>query len=101
MIQMRECGLKQARIDYGVQNQKSYAILIPEDDSGYFYYLGEYTFQTDNVDSFVVDSREDMENISSEYIFVNDYSNQIINDWIKENYPEQYGNAVIKREIDN
>ena len=93
--------LETARIDYGVQNQKSYAILIPEDDSGYFYYLGEYTFQTDNVDSFVVDSREDMENISSEYIFVNDYSNQIINDWIKENYPEQYGNAVIKREIDN
>lgn len=54
--------LETARIDYGVQNKKSYAILIPEDDSGYFYYLGEYTFQTDNVDSFVVNGREDMGN---------------------------------------
>ena len=36
-----------------------------------------------------------MVGIPSDYILLYDQENDIINEWVQENYPEQYGNSVI------
>ena len=83
------------KAEYRLPMQGSYFMLIPEDDSGYAWYLLKYIFQTDNAAAAVVESPEGLENMPYEYILVYDDENEIINDWIMKNYPEQYGNKVI------
>ena len=80
---------------YGVPMYNSYCILIPSADSGYASYLGKYIFQSNAVSTEVVESEENLNNISAKYIFVYDQTNEVINAWIQKNYPEQIGNEVI------
>lgn len=85
-----------ARATYNVPMYESYCMLIPKEDSDYAYYILRYTFQTTNISTRVVDHADSMESaICGRYIFVYDKDNEYINDWIMENYPEQYGNDVI------
>lgn len=90
--------IETAKKDYGVLNGESYCILIKEKDSGYAYYLGKYIFQTNSISSIVAATTEDLDNIDSKYIFVYDQENKVVQKWIQNNYPEQYGNSVIVRE---
>jgi hypothetical protein len=80
---------------YNVPMYETYCILIPSKDSGYTSYLCKYIFQTNDVTTIVVDSEDDLKEISSKYIFIYDQDNKIINSWVQANYPEQYGNEVI------
>ncbi len=84
-----------AALTYSVRMYESYCNLIPSDDSGYAYYLGRYLFQSDAITSKVIESEDDLNDITSKYIFVYDQNNEIIQNWILENYPEQLGNEVI------
>ncbi len=90
-----------ARADYEVPNNESYCILIPEDDAGYAYYLGKYIFQSNAVSTLVVNDLAEMDGISSKYIFVYDHDNEAVEQWIRNRFPEQYGNRVIIRESGN
>lgn len=90
-----------ARADYEVPNNESYCILIPEDDAGYAYYLGKYIFQSNAVSTLVVNDLAEMDSISSKYIFVYDHDNEAVEQWIRNRFPEQYGNRVIIRESGN
>ena len=88
--------IEEAGEAYGVPMYESYCMPIPKYDSDYALYLLRYIFQTTNVSTPVIDSAERMDIVSSKrYIFVYDRDNEIIDDWIMENYPEQYGNEVI------
>lgn len=85
-----------ARETYEVPMYESYCMLIPEGDYGYAYFLLRYMFQTTDVSTRIMDQAEDMESaIGERYIFVYDRDNEVVNAWIIENYPEQYGNDVI------
>ena len=80
---------------YSIPMHESYCMLIPTSDSGYAYYLLKYIFQSNDVSSKVVESIDDLSDISSKYILVYDKDNEIINTWINDTYPEQFGNDVI------
>ena len=85
-------GMKNA---YGVPNESSYCVLIPKSDSGYVYFLEKYIFQSNSVGSAVISTQEDMDNITAKYVFLYDQNNEIVNAWVKNHYPDQYGNDVI------
>ncbi len=82
---------------FSVPMYDSYCILIPKQDSGYSYYLLKYVFQSKYVSYKVVEKRVDLNDISSNYIFVYDKENAVIDTWIREMYPDQAGNDVIIR----
>lgn len=84
-----------AALKYNVSMYESYCNLIPTEDSGYAYCLGLYLFQSDEITSKVIENDDDLNDISSKYIFVYDQDNEIIQNWIRANYPEQLGNEVI------
>lgn len=80
---------------YSIPMYNSYCILFPKPDSGYTFYLLKYIFQSRKVSSIIVKSVDELNSISSNYIFIYDKENAIINTWIKDMYPEQLGNDVI------
>lgn len=84
---------------YGVPMYESYTILIPASDAGYAHYLGKYIFQSNDITTPVVESVENLDEITSKYIFVYDQDNEIIKNWIAEKYPEQQGNEVIVQAV--
>ena len=83
---------------YAVPMHNSYCILIPERDSGYTAYLLKYIFQSKKVASIIVDDADDLKSIRNKYIFIYDRNNDTIDKWLKEKYPDQYGNNVIVSE---
>ena len=84
--------------EYDIPSNESYCILIKKNDAGYANYLGKYIFQTSDVCSVLVDDDDDLNSIDSRYIFLYDQENEIVNTWVRNNYPEQVGNKVIVRE---
>lgn len=90
--------IETAKTEYQVAEDKSYCILAPENIRGYCYYLTRFMFLSDNVSALSISKKEDLNLISSDYIFVYDQENEIINEWIKEKFPAQYGKKVIMRE---
>lgn len=87
--------LEQAKNEYNVPNGSSYCVLIPKKDAGYAGFLGKYICQSNSVSARVIESEEDIDNVTAKYIFVYDQGNEITNEWIKNYYPDQYGNDVI------
>ena len=90
--------IEKNRDNYAIPKHDSYCVLIPYDDGYFTEYLLMYIFQSRDVSSAVVDDPDDLEDISSKYIFVYDKDNETIKTWISENYPDQAGNEVIIRE---
>ncbi len=85
---------------YNIPSDSSYCILIKEEnDPGYIYYLGKYVFQSNDFKT-VLNATEDSINSTGQanYILTYDKENQVIQDWVKLNYPNQAGNDVIIRE---
>ena len=93
--------LEAAAENYGVPRGQSCCILIPQQDSGYAYYLGRYTLRSDAVSTLVADEESKLDDIQSDYIFVYDEDNEIVKNWILKNYPEQTGEKVIIVEKDS
>lgn len=89
--------IETVKADYEIPDGETYCILIPKEDWGYAIFLGRYIFQTHSVDAVIVNSTEDMDRISSKYILLYDSDNFIANKWVRDNYPEQFGNCVIVR----
>lgn len=87
--------LEAAAENYGVPRGQSCCILIPQQDSGYAYFLGRYTLRSDAVSTLVADEENKLDDIQSDYIFIYDEDNEIVENWILKNYPEQAGEKVI------
>ncbi len=91
--------MEQTRNEYAVPDGESYCVLIQDESSRtYVYFLGKYLFQSDDVTTMVVTDRDDLYSIDAKYIFVYDSENTVIQDWIRDNYPDQAGKVVIERE---
>jgi len=93
--------LESAIEEYHIPDRKNYCILIPKSDSGYTYYLGAYLLQSNSITTIIADDASKLENIDKEYIFVYDENNEVIKDWISQNYPEQIGAKVIRKGMDS
>lgn len=87
--------IENVKKEYNISEKSSYTVLIPDKDAGYMYYLCRYIFSSENVSTPVVRSQEDLNIINTQYILVYDQENVIIDDWVKQHYPNQYGNRVI------
>lgn len=87
-------------IKYDVPKYDSYCFLIHSGDSEYAYYLGKYIFQSNDISIVSVENEETLDRITSRYLFVCDQNNEIINEWVEENYPEQLGNEVIVQSME-
>lgn len=80
---------------YNIPDGESYCILIPGPDNGYSYYLYKYVFQSTDVTSVTVNYWAKLDEINARYVFIYDENNEKINSWVRNNYPDQYGNEVI------
>jgi len=79
-----------------VELKQSYVVCIPAEDSGYAYYLCKYLLYSNNISVRVVTEESqtgDLQNYN--YIFFYDSSNEILNNWVKTEYPGQAGKTVI------
>ena len=92
----REWFEKQISV-YGVPQGSSFAVaVLPEEYSGYAAFILRYILMSTDEITIVATEPSQMNNIGNrQYLFVYDQSNQIVNDWIKANYPDQLGNNVI------
>ncbi|MBQ9032209.1 MAG: hypothetical protein IJ106_12260 [Parasporobacterium sp.] len=89
--------IESAMEEYDVPYGASYLILPKQEDGAYSYYLGMYIFQSPWVNEVYVDEPEDLDDVPFQYIFVFDEGNEIVEEWVKEHYPDQAGNKVIKQ----
>lgn len=79
-----------------VASNQSYAVCIPSEDSGYAYYLCRYLLYSDNISVRVVTEKAQTEEFKNyNYIFFYDNGNEILNDWVEAEYPDQVGRTVI------
>ena len=82
--------------EYQLPVGESYFVLHPEDKS-FLRYMCRYVLSSE-VKELVNPTVEDLNKISSKYILVYQNDSQVVDEWIKENFPDQYGNPVIIRE---
>ena len=88
--------IEQAVKDYSVENGSSYIICTSESNAGYAYYLCKYLLCSTDITTRVVSEPSQLEDTEGyKYMFLYDSENEIIQEWVKENYPEQEGNRVI------
>lgn len=83
--------------EYNIPIGEKYCILIETDDYGYAYYLGQYLFETTEIECIAGATEEELNTTTAKYILVYDNNSTIIQKWIADNYPEQKGNKVIER----
>ena len=85
--------------NYGIPEGAKCTIVISENDNWvHMAYMGKYLFYSPKTTAIFVENEEDIDRINANYIIVLDQENPTINQWIRDNYPEQAGNAVIIRE---
>lgn len=80
---------------YDIPSESSYCVLLPKGDSGLTHYMCIYLFNSDDITVTTIKDADDMNQIDSRYILVYDYQNEMIQEWIKQHFPDQVGNSVI------
>ena len=70
-------------------------MLISAPDKGYTVHLCKYIFQSDSIETFVIEDDSDMDSINTRWILIYDEQNEIIKSWIMSHYPEQAGSRAI------
>lgn len=83
--------------EYGIPPQKSYMICAPSGGrTEYIGYLCQYIFYSSHISSREITEASQLDDaIEYDYILLYDNENEIINDWVAKNYPEQTGQDVI------
>lgn len=66
-------------------------------DAGYYKWMGRYLFYSPEVEDKVINAPDEMENITAQYIIIEDVENPLITKWIERNYPDQIGREVVVR----
>ena len=89
--------LQEVAEKYQLPQEASYCFLKKEWDVYYIKWLGRYLFDSTDTEVRYIESVEQMEDITADYIVTDDLDNPIIATWINENYPEQAGREVIVR----
>ncbi len=79
-----------------VPESASYLICVPERSAGYIYHMCRYILWSCDISPRTITEKPQLEDSGNyEYILIFDGENQVVQDWVKENYPEQEGKSVI------
>lgn len=90
--------IEKHKTDFVMEEDDTYCILTrTRDESNYMGHAAKYIFYTGNVNAEVITNMEMMDKVTEEFIFIYDDNNEIIQEWVRNHYPEQIGNAVIRR----
>lgn len=82
--------------EYGVQPGCSYLVLEEEDPYGDSYFYIKYLMNTGEVYFLDITEESQLEIAKDcQYVFVFDYENPLVSQWVEENHPEQAGEAVV------
>jgi len=81
--------------EYQLPEDGDYAIVIEEWDSTYFYFMGMYLFPDSDIVIYTDAAAEDVDSIHAKYVLIHDEVNPEVRRWIRANYPEQEGHALI------
>lgn len=88
--------------DYNIPQGQSYAICIDSEDAGYMYYMGKYVFASEKVNTPVITAENQTEMLNDyQYVIVADQENEILQNWVLKEYPEQAGCTVIRTRGEN
>lgn len=89
--------LEQIIKDNDVTVGTSCVICVPEEaNPGYIQYLGRYLLFTDEVSARVISEKSQLYDAGSyDCILIYDTENETIQEWVRENYPQQEGKSVI------
>lgn len=83
--------------EYGVQPGKTYLLCVPEDYGGWPRRLWRYQLNTGAVEYVVV---TDVSKLQYEqyydYLVILDYENPVLEEWVRNTYPESVGKQVIE-----
>lgn len=92
--------IEEAAREYSVYKNCAYVICIPENvSSGCTHAMTRYVFNSDLIDVKTnVEDTSELDDIEKgTYVFIYDSENEVIQNWITENYPESAGDKVILR----
>ncbi len=81
--------------DYEIEEGSSYTFLRGDEDKGYVYMLGRSSFLSTEVSSMKVEDGAMLDSVDAKYIIILDQNNKEIENWVRENYPDQLGREVI------
>lgn len=80
---------------YRIPEGKSYAVLVPENDTAYRTYVLRYVLSTGQAKTVYNADRETLDSLTEDYLIILDSDNPNIQPWIADHYPDQLCNQVI------
>ncbi len=90
--------LDRCKGEFVTEEDDTYCILTQNRiQQNYLKHAGRYVFYTDNIRAEIITDMEKMDDVTEEYILIYDDKNEIIQKWVRDHYPEQTGNRVIRR----
>ena len=90
--------IEKHKTDFVMEEDDTYCILTKtSDEKNYMGHAAKYIFYTGKVNAEVITNMDMMDEITDEFIFIYDENNEIIQEWVRNHYPEQVGNTVIRR----
>lgn len=88
--------MEQVIRDNHVPDGASCMVFASPQNAGYMRHLGRYLLWSDNLDSIEITEKSQLKNLKKyEYILICDPENEIIREWVEDNYPEQVGKTAI------
>ncbi len=93
----KRCWIESVREQYAIPDGGTYTILIPETDKGYAMHIGRYVFMSKEVKAFVVTGEKSLKKINGDYVLIYDRENELIQEWVQKEYPDQADELVIVR----
>ena len=94
----RRAWIENAIEEYGIPSNKSYIICSPNGDGGYTWVLCRYLFNSNSsqVSSRNIKEENQLKDAAQyDYVILYDSENEIIKQWVAENYPDQIDQDVI------
>lgn len=88
--------LQNAKEEYDIPEESSYLIFTESPENSYLFYVGKYLFNSCEITSLHITSPEALEDIPQrEYILVQDTENELVQQWLHENFPDWQGDELI------
>lgn len=80
-----------------VPSELSYIVCVSSEDYvGYVYYLCRYLLWTEDISTRIISDVSQFSDVENyQYVLIYDKDNKLIQDWIKNNYPNQEGKVAI------
>lgn len=91
----RRIWMDRAICEYKIPDNDAYAIICDPKDKGYCYFLARYLLHSEDRYLLVETGQLNSTVIPNYYIFVKNPENEIVQDWVRANFPDQVGRHLI------